>query len=296
VVVPFFTHASSIERLRGIVAAIAESRYDLVLFNVESVVHRDEHFASLTRRDRADGLLVISLPPPPGVLARLAVAGIPVVLIDARAPGVPMVITDDVEGGRLATDYLVSLGHEDIAFIGDATDNPLGFTASDDREKGYRQVLARAGIELRPELVGHCPHDRVLARRVAQRLLSEKPPPTAVFASSDVQALGVLEAARGAGLSVPEDLSVVGFDDVEISAYAGLTTVRQPLAESGRVGARLLLDSLEGAKTSRRRAHRMKLELIERSTAGPRPRRRGARRTARMPAQHTAHERGAADG
>ncbi|MET1000755.1 MAG: LacI family DNA-binding transcriptional regulator, partial [Acidimicrobiia bacterium] len=83
VVVPFFTHASAVERLRGVVAALDGSRYDLVLFNVESPTHRDEHFAALTRRDRADGLLVLSMPPPADDLSRLAAAGVPVVLVDA---------------------------------------------------------------------------------------------------------------------------------------------------------------------------------------------------------------------
>src|SRR3954469_8425510 len=128
VVIPFFTHASAVERLRGVVAELDRSRYDLVLFNVESPVHRDEHFAALTGRDRADGLLVVSLPPPERELARLRDAGVPVVLVDATGVGVPAVITDDAEGGRLATRHLVSLGHRHIAFLGDNPDNDFGFT------------------------------------------------------------------------------------------------------------------------------------------------------------------------
>src|SRR5687768_17051204 len=106
VIVPFFTHASAIERLRGVVEALDGSRYDLVLFNVGSPVHREEHFATLNRQ-RADGLLVISLPPPPTDLARLLAGGMVVVLVDARAPEVSTVVTDDVEGGRIATRHLV---------------------------------------------------------------------------------------------------------------------------------------------------------------------------------------------
>src|SRR5690606_24483194 len=83
VVVPFFTHASAVERLRGVAAALEGSHYDLVLFNVESPVQRDEHLAALSRRDRADGLLLMSLPPPDGSLERLTEAGVPVVLVDA---------------------------------------------------------------------------------------------------------------------------------------------------------------------------------------------------------------------
>jgi DNA-binding LacI/PurR family transcriptional regulator len=270
-IVPFFTHASAVERLRGVVAALEGSPYDLVLFNVESPRHRDEHLASLTRRDRADGLLVLSLPLPARPLARITAAGVPVVLIDARGRGVPMVVTDDVEGGRVATRHLVELGHERIAFIGDDPANPLRFTASPERERGYRDVLAEAGLAGRPELVHYGPHDRQVAAGLTRRLLGGRWPPTAVFASSDVQALGVIESARAAGLDVPGDLSVIGFDDIEIAAYVGLTTVRQPLYESGRRGTELLLEALGRDRPARAQVHRLDLELVVRSTTAPPP-------------------------
>lgn len=269
VVVPFFTHASAVERLRGVVAALDGSRYDLVLFNVESPVHRDEHFASLTRRDRADGLLVTSLPPPDWGLERLAKAGLPVVLLDTRSPGVPAVITDDVQGGRIATRHLLSLGHERVAFIGDDPENAFGFTSSGDREIGYRETMEDAGAEIREGDVRHGPHVRTVARRLAEELLARRDPPTAIFAASDTQALGVLEAVRAAGLRVPEDISVVGFDDVEVSNYAGLTTVRQPLYESGFKAATLLLEALRADGPIAPLQIELELDLIVRSTTGP---------------------------
>jgi len=271
VVVPFFTHASAVERLRGVVAALDGSRYDLVLFNVESPVHRDEHFATLTGRDRADGLLVMSLPPPPGSLRRLAESGVPIVLLDTRGDGVPAVVTDDVEGGRLATRHLLDLGHERIAFLGDDPDNPLGFTSSSAREQGYRETMADAGLPVRESDVRHGPHVRTVARSLAEDMMSGSDRPTAVFAASDTQALGVLEAARAAGLDVPHDLSVVGFDDIEVSSYAGLTTVRQPLFDSGRQAAGLLLDALAAEEPLGGSEHRLGLELVVRSTTGPAP-------------------------
>lgn len=280
VIIPFFTHASAVERLRGVVAALEGSRYDLVLFNVESPVHRDEHFASLTRRDRADGLLVMSLPPPPARLARLVDAGVPVVLVDATGAGVPTVVTDDVEGGRIATRHLVDLGHERIAFIGDDPSNHFGFQSSPRREQGYREVLSDAGLDADPDLVRYGAHDRAVARGLAAELLALRHRPTAVFTASDVQALGVLEAAKAASLHVPSDLSVVGFDDIEIAAYAGITTVRQPLFESGHLGTKLLLDRLEGgraARARRARVHQLPLELIVRSTTAARHRRAASR-------------------
>ncbi|MBN2624137.1 MAG: LacI family DNA-binding transcriptional regulator [Acidimicrobiales bacterium] len=266
VVVPFFTHASAVERLRGVVAALDKSLYDLVLFNVESPVHRDEHFTTLTRRDRADGLLIMSLPPPPASLHRLATSGVPIVLLDSRGAGVPAVVTDDVEGGRLATRHLLDLGHERIAFLGDEPGNPLGFTSSSAREAGYRETMESAGLAVRPGDVRHGPHVRAVARDLTRAMLAAPDRPTAIFAASDTQALGVLEAARAAGLTVPRDLSVVGFDDVEVSSYAGLTTVRQPLFESGRRAAELLLESLAAEEPLGEAEYQLDLELVVRST------------------------------
>jgi LacI family transcriptional regulator len=270
-VVPFFTHASAVERLRGVMAGLDGSRYDLVLFNVESPVHRDEHLASLTRRDRADGLLIVSMPPPARDLDRLAAAGVPVVLLDARGHGVPTVVTDDVEGGRIATRYLLSLGHERIAFIGDDPANPFGFTSSAEREQGYRESLIEAGLAERPGDVLHGPHVREVARDLAGRLFDRDPAdrPTAVFAASDSQALGVLEAARARGVAVPDELSVVGFDDIEVSSYAGLTTVRQPLLESGKAAVALLLEALTNEDQPAPEVHQLGLELVVRSTTAP---------------------------
>ncbi len=269
VVVPFFTHASAVERLRGVVSMLAGSRYDLVLFDVESPVHRDERFATLAGRARADGLLVMSLPPPPADLARLVSAGVPVVLVDALGEGASMVVTDDVDGGRIATRHLVDLGHRRIAFIGDDPRNAFGFTSSTRRQEGYAEVLEAAGIEVDPALVRHGPHDRDVALALTAELLALPDPPTAIFASSDVQATGALEAARRAGRSVPDDLSVVGFDDIEISAYLGLTTVRQPLFDSGALGARLLLEALAADGPGPAEVHELPLRLVERDTTAP---------------------------
>jgi DNA-binding LacI/PurR family transcriptional regulator len=272
VVVPFFPQPSAVERMRGVIESLSGSHYDLVLFNVESTTERDQHFAELVRRDRADGLLVMSMPPPAVAVTSLLGHGVPVVLVDAAADGIPCVVTDDVEGGSIATRHLVSLGHQRIAFLGDDPDNPFGFTSSLYREQGFRQAMADAGLDVDERLVRHGPHDRTVGRRLGEQLLALRSRPTAVFAASDILALGVLEAARSAGLDVPEDLSVVGFDDIDVSSWIDLTTVHQPLVESGRMGARLLLDALSD-RPPEPTQHRLPLQLVVRSTTGPAKRR-----------------------
>jgi len=271
VVVPFFTSPSAVERVRGIVDVLNHSEYDLSLFDVEAPDRQRRAFELLGRADRADGLLVVSLVPPSAAVQQLEAARIPCVLVDAMHDRLPHLVIDDICGGMLATRHLINLGHQRIAFIGDKPPDAYRFDSSRDRTLGFERALGEAGLSVREGYVREGTHSRHVARSIAAELLALGERPTAVFAASDTQALGVLEAARDLGLRVPEELSVVGFDDIEIASYAGLTTVRQPLFESGRRGAELLLQSLDGGQLP---AHRetLSLELVVRTTTGPPPR------------------------
>jgi DNA-binding LacI/PurR family transcriptional regulator len=265
VVAPFFTRASVIERLRGATPLLAASGYQLILIDVESPEQRDAAFRSLI--GRVDGLLSITIAPGPVDLERLCAAGVPVVLIDHAHDRLPSVTVDDVAGGRLAVSHLLELGHRRIAFAGDTVDEVHGSSASSRRCAGYRRALAQAGLPVSEELVVLRPHSHD-AGEIVEELLGLADPPTAVFAASDQQALGVIDALDALGLSVPEDLSVVGFDDVELARHAGLTTVAQPLAVSGARGAELLLCRLDGSEISTPRQH-LPLELVVRGTTAP---------------------------
>lgn len=273
VVVPFFTSPSAVERVRGVAAALARSQYDLMLFDIESEDRRDHAFQLFDRGDRSDGLLMISLIPPDDEVERLRAVRQPCVLVDAPHPGLPCVVVDDVRGGELGAAHLIELGHRRIGFIGDKSLDSFRFASSSDRTRGYERALARAGIELRPEYVREGTQTHHVARSTAIDLLRLPHRPTAIFAASDQQALGVLEAARILGVRVPEELSVVGFDDIEIAAHVGLTTVRQPLFESGRRGAELLLQMLAGAgqQLGDQHAELLSVDLVVRSTTAAPP-------------------------
>ncbi len=271
VVVPFFTNPSAVERARGVVSALNGSPYDLMLFDVESEERQRRAFDLLDRGDRADGVLVVSTLPPDDALQRLDAAQIPCVLVDAQHPSHPHVVVDDVAGGELATRHLVELGHRRIALMGDKPHESFHFDWSRDRTHGYERALERAGIALRPEYVRKGTQHMHVARGIATELLSLPERPTAIFAASDTQALGALEAAKALSIRVPAELSIVGFDDIETAAYVELTTVRQPLFESGRRGAELLLRALAGGEPEVR-AEVLPLELVVRGTTGPAPR------------------------
>jgi LacI family transcriptional regulator len=273
VITPFFTRPAFVERLRGIESSLVESTYDLIIYNVETPERRDACFAEVPRSERVDGLLIVALNPRDADIPQLQSADLPIVLLDANHPSLTFfnrVIVDDVAGGRAATQHLIDLGHRRIGFIGDLLDIRFNFTASPDRYLGYRQALDRAGIPFVPDYYALGIHGRFEARQLAAEMLSLATPPTAIFATSDTQAMGVIEAARDAGIAVPDQLSIVGYDDIEIAEFLGLTTVRQLLFESGERGVQLLLRALADPQAEPC-CEVMQTELVIRATTAPPP-------------------------
>lgn len=270
VVVPFMTRQSVIERLRGIEGALSTTGYDLVVFNVETMGRRNSVLADLARGDRVDGLILVGLSPTTLEVDTIERSGVPTVLVDAFHPRVSRVVMDDVEGGRVAADHMIELGHVRIAFLGELPRVAFSYSASRLRYRGVRLALRRAGLELPGAYTVIGEQGRARAREFVRRLLDRPQPPTAIVCASDTQALGALEAARDLGLDVPGQLSIVGYDDLEIAGYLGLTTIRQPLFESGVRGVRMLVQRIAAA-TSPPVREVLQVELVRRSTTGPPP-------------------------
>lgn len=268
VVAVFFTRPSVVERLRGIESVVAASEYDLIVYNVETPARRDECFRNTASGHRLDGLLVISLSPDDEAVERWAQARLPVVLIDTHHPSLSRVVCDDIAGGYWATQHLIEQGHRKIAFVGDPIHTAFNFTSSRHRLQGLRQTLADYDIPFWQEYHQAGEHGQEPARQLTHKLLDLPEPPTAIFAASDTQALGVLQAASDLGLQIPRDLSVVGYDDIEMAEYVNLTTVHQPLFESGRCGIEMLL-RLVADPALETMAEQLSIKLIERKTTGP---------------------------
>ena len=271
VFVPFFTRPAQLGRLRGIENTLAESDYDLIIYNVETVKRRDICVREIPRKERADGVIIISLSPSNEDVPYLANADVPIVLVDANHPSLHQlnrVIIDDVNGGRIATQHLIDLGHRSIGYISDTLETPFNFTSSRDRFTGYLQALKAAHIPFRPEYHLQGEHGRYEAFQMALVMLSQENSPTAIFAASDTQAMGVLQAARELGLRVPQDLSVIGYDDIEIAEYLGLTTIRQLLYASGQRSVELLLEILHEPYTEPV-CEVFPTELVVRNTTAP---------------------------
>ena len=265
VIVPFFTRPSFVERLRGVEAAVAESEYDLIVYNVETPERRDAYFRDVPHRQRIDGLIIISLAPSDEDVARFTSAGMPTVLIDAYHAELNRVVVNDMDGGQLATQYLIDQGHHRIGYISDRLENPFNFRSSRDRYAGYREALKQAGIPFRSEYHQQGEHGHYQAKVMAGQLLDLDDAPTAIFAASDTQAMGVLDALRERNLRAPDDVAVVGFDDIEVAEYLGLTTVRQPLYESGLRSVSLMLDAIENVDQSPAEVE-LPVQLIQRRT------------------------------
>jgi DNA-binding LacI/PurR family transcriptional regulator len=303
ILVPHLARPAMVARLAGALTVLDEQRYHTIVCNVDTPEQRDYHLTSLTARHRADGVIIVSLPLTKHHLAAFRRGSIPIVTVDSVAPGVPQTVADDVTGGRLATAHLLGLGHRRIAFVGDLiaskSGQELAFTSSRSRLRGYRLELTGAGIAFDPALARLGRHDSAVAAELTSELLALPDPPTAIFAASDTQAMGVLRAAERCGFRVPGQVSVIGFDDIESSALLDLSTVHQPLEHSGAEGARRLCALLAGARVRPLR-QQLPLRVVKRASSGPPPskppRKPGGSRSHGQPARAAgrAHERGRA--
>lgn len=267
VVVPFLTRPSVVERLRGIELSLVRLGLDMITMNVESAERRDAVLRTIARPERIDGLILMSITPHEDELARIQATGLPLVLLDAHHRAVPRVVMDDVSGGRIAARHLLELGHRRFGFVGDVPRPGFGFASSRLRLRGVEEALRAEGLAIRGDHLGLAEHSRQNARRSADAILRLPGRPTAIVCASDTEAIGVLEAAQSLGLDVPRDVSVIGYDDVEAADFVGLTTIRQPLTESGERAVARLEALIEGRDEGPLRDV-MPVSLVARRTTG----------------------------
>jgi DNA-binding LacI/PurR family transcriptional regulator len=252
--------------LTGVESAATAANVGVVI----SIAREDGDWVSRLLRRPSRGVIVVLVDPTSSQFSTLEAAGIPVVLVtpmsEPRA-AVPRVGVTNWDGGRTAAEYLLSLGHRWFGIVAGGRSHLY----SQARVDGFRSALSTGGGRC---TVVHGDWDRGAAARVASTLLARADRPTAIFACSDVMAVGVYDAASNLGLRVPRDLSVVGFDDAPEAQWAvpALTTVRQPIVEMGAVAVRLLMQVPEfGAMSDARDINRVDLStaLVVRDSTGP---------------------------
>jgi LacI family transcriptional regulator len=258
-----------------IVSSIAESveRHGRsVVLNAGEAAQRDGALAEFTRRAGTDGAILILPPEPEEDLIRLRDHGVPFVVVDPRTPpprDVLAVSAAHFTGARSLMTHLVELGHRRVGIIG----GPRDWLVTDARTAGYVAPLADVGVLPAPELMRFVVEPTVRhGYRAAGELLDLPDRPTALVGFNDKMAAGALQAARERGLRVPADLSVAGFDDIDISRISQpmLTTVRQPLAEMGRMAVTLLIRRL-GHHDPDALHVELGTELVVRDSTGPAP-------------------------
>jgi DNA-binding LacI/PurR family transcriptional regulator len=263
--------AWALEIIRGVENVASDNGMAVVLSESQGRLRPGQNWLENALARRPVGVVAVFSDLSNDQLAKLRARDIPVVVVDPVGEPTPQthsIGATNWQGGLTATRHLIELGHRRIAMIG----GPKNVLCSRARVDGYRAALETAGLTVDPDLVRHGDFHVEAGHREFAALLALRDRPTAVFAGSDLQAVGVYEAARSAGVRIPEDLSVVGFDDLPVARWVGppLTTVRQPLQEMAAAGARMAITLARGAQPEH---HRVELatSLVIRSSTAPAP-------------------------
>ncbi len=242
--------------------------FDLILYNAQTPVHRREVIDRIVAEEKLCALIVASTPILLEEELLVSNLKIPVVMVEARHPSYSSVDYDHQIGAFKAVSHLVELGHRDIAIVGGKPETRLYSPIGKERLKGYLMALEVAGIAARDSFICSGEWTSEDAMAGTRKLLTAKRRPTAIFATSDVQAAGVLMAAHALGIRVPEDLSVVGYDNIPFAEFLSLTTMWQHHDQLARNAATLLLEELRtGVRTGERVI--LQPELVLRSSTRP---------------------------
>jgi LacI family transcriptional regulator len=255
----------SAEILKGAASALADTGYELLAYT-GGLQGRgagwERRYLSRLSGTLIDGAVLVT----PTVVD--ADAGVPVVAIDPHTgpTGLPTVDSDNLVGAVLGTEHLLGLGHRRIGFVGGRAD----LESSRLREQGFRQAMAAAGLLVDEALVRAGDYRKESTLEPARELLSRTDRPTAIFAANDLSAIATIEVARDLGLSVPGDLSVIGFDDIPESAQIDppLTTVHQPIQQMGAAAIEMLTALLDGSPVDEPHV-RLPTSLVQRRTTAP---------------------------
>jgi len=257
------------EVVNGIEEVANDHGYSVFLANSNANPDREVKVVHSFHERRVDGILVTASRVGALYMPLLTEMRVPTVLINNQHPGefVHSVMIDNVTASSQATEHLIQLGHKRIAYIGDQ----YGFQSDTERFAGYRRALEIADVPFLPGLIAHGDGNAEGGMHAMQKLLETVDPPTAVFCYNDMSALGALRSIRAKGMRVPEDISVVGFDDLFIASYTNpaLTTISQPMKQMGSTAMEILLKLFNGANSQ----NNIKVQghlIVRESTARPR--------------------------
>ncbi|MGE5313222.1 MAG: LacI family DNA-binding transcriptional regulator [Acidobacteriota bacterium] len=249
VIIPFFTNYFSIEVLKGMQDTLAETGYDILLHGVNNTQQIGDFIRRGMKKGRVDGMLFVSMTLPDKYTKLISEQKIPIVLVDTYRPEFDSIQVKNYEGAFSAAQHLVRLGHQRIGMI----NANMRSTPAQERYRGFRDALQQSGLAIPDEYVVSSTCEKQdgfnkNAGYLAMKELLEKTQdrlPTAVFVSSDVQAIGVLSAMEERGLSAPRDIAIVGYDDIELARHFHLTTMHQPMYEMGELAIRRIMHRIQ---------------------------------------------------
>ncbi len=261
-IMPDIAYPFAIEVMKGVNQAIAESEFDLLVYTTGDVkksgrASHEQKYVSLLSNSITDGVIIVA--PVTGEFSTDA----PIVSIDPLMsdPDYPSVHATNYKGAMEAMEYLLSLGHKRIGFISGRSE----LESANRRLKGYRDALEKASLPIDESLIASGDYTTETGAKCAHELLSRDQRPTAIFASNDQAAMGVYQVAQELGLRIPEDLSVIGFDNIMESKYLRLTTVDQFISEMGFVATQMLIKLINGEGLTEQ-TYQMQTQLVVRNS------------------------------
>ena len=267
VVAPFFTQPSFMERLRGIAAVLSAEHYELVVYSIDTMEDLVNYVQMLVNTQRLDGLILLCVQLPADVLDLLRGASFPVCFVENEYEDFDCVVVHNLQGGQKAAQFLCEKGCKKPGFIGEKSMLEYAVNATEDRLRGFKFYCANNGIVIPENHIWLGEFSEGSLDEGITKFLEQEDLPDGIFCSSDVIAARLIRIALTKGISVPRRIRVIGFDNIDIAEYIGLTSVNQNLEESGRMAARLILMRI---KDRERGSVVMKvpLSVIERETTG----------------------------
>ncbi len=246
VLIPFFTEPSFVQRLRGISTVLTKKDYEMVIYPVDSKERSLSFLETIPIRKTLDGLIILSQVFDQTITDRLIENHLETVTVEFNNHKFTSLEINDKWGGQKATNFLLEKGYKKIAFVGGRKKPVFGIDPISKRLEGYKKAISDAGQDIQNHLIYDYvyDHSKVLKELVKSGL------PMAIFAASDVQAIALMKEIRLMGLRIPEDIAVIGFDNIDMAEYFGLTTIHQPLDESGRISASLLISRISNPSQS----------------------------------------------
>jgi LacI family transcriptional regulator len=271
-IVPDTCNTYFAEVAQGIEAVAFENNYMVMFCHSDYQLERELAYVDTLYAEQVAGVIIIPATSSTDSLKRLLKYNIPTVSLDRSAQGVeiPVVVANNYRGGYLATQHLLELGHRRIGCIA----RPVELSHAEERVRGHIAALSDAGVAYDQNLFARGGYRMENGRLAMNRLLDLPEPPTAVFCYNDMMAIGALRAARERGLGAPEDISIVGFDDITESAFTcpALTTIHQDKFEMGRQGMNLLLSLIQRESAVQdAEGEPLDVSLVVRESTGPAP-------------------------